>query len=146
MSDSNTWISISALVISVIAFIHTFTRSISQSKLEAAQLRSDLLTRIIKLKLEYEQEINHLYYLSEIAQRNNMAESKEIFNLIKIYQGYVKSTQEHYNGIFKQKTNDSKFIVDIGHHIDSLRAKVESETRNLQEQRNKVEKLTHEKA
>ncbi len=141
MKDINTWISVSALIISLAAFIHTLTRGISESKLIAAQLRSDLLTRIVKLKLEYEQEINHFYYLLELAKRNDMPQVSDILKLIETYQEYVENTQEHYNSLFQDKSYSSKLLVDIGHHIDALRAKVEYETKDLQEQVNKVEKL-----
>ena len=136
MKDLNTIISIFAIIISVFALIHTYTRGRWETQLKIAQLRSDLLTRIMKLESEYADTIRKYRYLLDIAERDSLPIVSDISKLINNYKGYLKLTQGYYSD-FLNKEYSAKFIVDVSHHIDTMRVTVEVETRQLQE---KVEK------
>ena len=140
MDNLSNWISLAALVISVSAFLHTWTRSVTESRLDRAQARSDLLTRIVELKLEYEQEVNHLIYLADLAARNGMEDAIELMALAEKYREFVAKTQKHYDGLFNDKTCSKKELIEMGHHIDALRARVNTENSRIRERTRKIER------
>ena len=82
MEEYSLWLSVSAIIVSIAAFIHTIFRGIKESKINATKLRTDLLTKITMLTLEYEQEVNHLINLTDVALRNNMPEEQEFLELV----------------------------------------------------------------
>ncbi len=140
MDKLSNWISFAALIVSISTFCYSLKRGISGSKLERTQLRSDLLTKIIKLKLEYEQEVNHLYYLADLAHRNNKSEAQEFIELAQKYKKFVTMTQGRYDKLMEKKTISKTKLVEMEHYIDSLRARVKVESERVKDKINGLEK------
>jgi len=129
--DASIWISLSALIVSILTLIYTIYNGASQSRLKETEERADLLTRLVELKLEYEQEVNHLYWLADIAHRFKLKEANKITRMVVVYKEYVSETQEHYDNLLAMQSPSKSTLLDIGHHIDALRVRVKSETEKL---------------
>jgi len=124
-----------------LAFSYSLKRGISESRLKRAQLRSELLTKIIELKFEYEKEVNHLYELADLAHRNNKYDVNEFVELAQIYKKFVAMSQGHYDKLMKNKTMRKTRLLEMEHHIDSLHARVKVETARIKDKINDLEKF-----
>jgi hypothetical protein len=141
MDNPSLWISLAALVVSVGALLHTILRSASQSQLQEVEERADLLTRIVELKLEYEQEVNHLSWLADVAHRLELPDANEITRIAILYKDFVAMTQGHYDELMKIPKASKTTLLNMAHHIDALRVRVKTETARLQLQKERIQLL-----
>jgi len=133
MENASIWISLAALAVSFFALIHSIFNSSSQRELEIVGERSDLLTRIVELKLEYEQEIRHLSWLVDVAYKLELPNANEMTKIIVSYKEFVSLTQKHYDELRAIPKVTKTKLLEMGHHIDSLRARVKTETERAKE-------------
>ena len=141
MDNTSIWISLAALTVSVGTFLHTIFRSVSQSQIEVIEERSDLLTKIVELKLEYEQEVNHLSWLAEVSHRYKLPDSNELTRMVIRYREYILLTQEHYDNLIGMSRPSKAMLADMKHHIDALRVRVGTETKRLEIQKEQIQSI-----
>lgn len=140
MNEYSLIISISAIVISGLTFLHTVFTAATKRKLDLIVTKTELLTDIVNLRLEYEQELNNLKWLKELAVKINNERADLVDNEIETYESYIKKTREHYESLLKTKYPTAEALLNMAHHVESLKAQIKAENFSLLEIKEKIEK------
>lgn len=126
-------ISLLALLISIGTLVHTLYRGVTQSQLELSKARADLLTQLVELKLEYEQEVREFTRLLDMAKGAGLNEADDLQRIVNGFKGFIISTQGHYDALMAAPKIPRNSLEDLRHRVEALRARVKSETSQLHE-------------
>jgi sensor domain CHASE-containing protein len=120
--STDTQIALLALIVSVVSLALSFLASGRDRYLKNAQLRTELLTKISSLRIEYERllheverSLKHMEYATPELQARFESQRNHV-------REFLSLTDEHYRRLMEAKDNVLKpeTLEKMGHHVEAL--------------------------
>lgn len=128
----DSWIAIAALLVSAVSLFLSLVVFRRNNSLRNTQIRTELLTKTVSLKIEYENlltEINRAFKYAKLASDDLKKEFETERNHVK---EFLSLTEDHYKDFvdWEEKKFSSETLEKMRHHIESLilRTKKDKET------------------
>jgi hypothetical protein len=130
---NNLYISLSALIVSLINTIYILLRNRNLSRLEITQEKMSLLTNIIQLNIEFQEQERLSLRLKKIISFYDLTQQDELISkeLIELRKN-ICLTQEHYNELIKLNSFSKADWLEIKHRIEIMRLEVRKQTTSLE--------------
>lgn len=104
-----------------------------------------MLTQLVELKMQYRQYVNeiHRVHLAAAASEDTAYTAKDK-GLRDEMDGYYEWTKKRYDRFLNRKLIPSKYIEEVRHHIEALKAKSQYEKADIEELNKTLNPLTSE--
>lgn len=133
------WLSIAAIIISVLSLVLSFIAFRNSKSIKHAEVNSEVLTKIKVLEIEYSKLISEINELHQVVENHAPEKSIEITKELLKFKKYLENTRSHYDFLLRIENPISiETLEGIKHHIESLTKQTEFDKENYTNLKNKL--------
>jgi hypothetical protein len=128
------WFSGASLIVSAAAFGLSAVSAVRNSRLGTAQIKTDLLTKIHAVRIDYSQFNRRIFALKVNPPEPLTAEVKALFDEEATFNKFEADTDKYRRALLERGGNlDAPSLLTLRHQVDAMAAQIADDNKRLDE-------------